>query len=126
MFQTPLLQVAGGSLGSAWATFTEQRQFKSPHFTLITAAPQSSTVLPNKLPRASPALQQQQQQMLRLIIVVNNDVVFSFFQKKKKKMVNGNEWGSQIKLLYTKVQLIAEGALLFQPVEFRWLWCAQS
>lgn len=73
-------------------------------------------MLPNKLPHRL----QQQQQMLRLIIVVNNDVV-SFFQK----MVNGNEWGGQIKLLYTKVQLNAEGALLFQPVEARWLWRAQ-
>lgn len=37
--------------------------------------------------------------------------------------MNGNE--CQIKLLYTKVQLNSEGALLFQPVEAYWLRCAQ-
>lgn len=31
----------------------------------------------------------------------------------------------QIKLLYTKVQLKAEGALLFQPVGAYWLQCAR-
>lgn len=41
------------------------------------------------------------------------------------KTMNGNAWGSQIKLLYTKVQLNSEGALLFQPVEAYWLRCAQ-
>ncbi len=40
-------------------------------------------------------------------------------------MLKGNEWGSQIKLLYTKVQLNSEGALLFQPAEAYWLRCAQ-
>lgn len=35
---------------------------------------------------------------------------------------NNNEWGSQTKLLYTKVQLSAEGALLFQPVEACRTW----
>lgn len=53
--------------------------------------------------------------------LVNNYVVFSFFSKT----VNGNEGGSPIKLLYTKVQLNSEGALLFQPVEAYWLSCAQ-
>lgn len=31
--------------------------------------------------------------------------------------MNAYNWGSRMKLLYTKVQLNSEGALLFQPVE---------
>lgn len=37
----------------------------------------------------------------------------------------GNEEKSQTKLLYTKVQLNSEGALLSQPVDAYWLRCAQ-
>lgn len=69
-------------------------------------------------PDVSPSASLPQPQLQVLKFIRGEQWEFLFLWK-------GSERGTPIKLLYTKVQLNSEGALLFQPVEAYWLRCAQ-